>query len=59
MREALFWAKTIAFKRLGFGGLLAFLDFKITQNRALLEMGKQEFCVILEHGFLGKGSEIE
>lgn len=53
---ALFRAKTIAFKRLGFSRFPAFLNLKITQNRAVLEMGKREFCVILEHGFWGKGS---
>ena len=59
LQKGLFRAKTIAFKCLGLGGYPAFLNLKITQNRAVSEMGKREFCVILEHGFWGKGSEEE
>jgi hypothetical protein len=53
--RALFRAKTIAFKFLGFGKLPAFLNLKITQNRALLEMENAAVWRCFRTRFLGEG----
>ena len=55
MLERLFRAKTIAFKCLGLGGLPAFLNLKITQNRAVSEMENTGVLRDFRTRFFGEG----